>query len=193
MLFKALRHFGLAMVAVLPALQHTARAQAPCGTSCMTMVSGAVNGQTWTTAMSPVCVTGDLFVNSLTINPGVCVRIAPGVAINVQGSIVANGTPSQRIIFTAQIPPSRWNGIEFLNTPPGSSFAYCTFELSNSSALGIGGFTAPVIENCIFRDNTTGGSGGAVSATLSAGNLVIVDTIIEDTNPATKQLTSAFG
>ena len=67
------------------------------GQECATSVpGGVVVGQTWTAEQSPYCVTGDITVTGLSIDPGVHVLIDGPYEIDVL-SISAIGTGKQPI------------------------------------------------------------------------------------------------
>lgn len=74
-------------------------------------VSGNITADTvWSTAQSPIIVTGTVTVVSgtLTISPGVTVKFNSGTGLTVQtgGRLVADGTSSQPITFTSNITPT---------------------------------------------------------------------------------------
>ena len=71
-----------------------------------TYVSGVIDtNTTWTLANSPYIVDSDLSINSvtLTIEPGVVVKVAPFVSILVDqdGTIDATGTSVSKVVFTS--------------------------------------------------------------------------------------------
>src|SRR5690606_16947894 len=128
-----------------------APATARCGT---TVPGGSVAGETWTAAGSPYCVTGDLFISNLTIEPGVTVLVDGPWRLNIQTTIHAEGTAEAPIIFTAADPAvSKWKGMEFNQTVPGSVLRHCVFSHANDSALRLIE-VAPTIEYCTFAGNT---------------------------------------
>lgn len=73
--------------------------------NAQTYVSGTIaENTTWTLAGSPYIVTGNITVNNgvtLTIEPGVEVKFDGVYSFNIYGSIVADGTSSNKIIFTS--------------------------------------------------------------------------------------------
>lgn len=127
-----------------------------------------------------VKVQGQLIVEpgvKLTIEPGTTVRFMPGKldeeglaesGLVVKGTIVANGRPGARILFTSgsESPkPGDWGEIKLLASP-GSSFKDCDFRY--------GGWGLHVhhtqikIEGCTFERNSYGGvrgKGGKVELT----------------------------
>ncbi|MBI4682961.1 MAG: hypothetical protein HY757_07665 [Nitrospirae bacterium] len=146
------------------------------GATCTTTVpAGTVVGQTWTVNNSPYCVTGDIQVSLLTIEPGVEVLVDGAYEINVMSTITAIGTETSPIIFSAKEPLApanqRWKGLRFQNTPPGSNFTYVIIEYSNDHGVDIINGAPVVFDNCVFRSNSTTGNGGAVSASSISGDL----------------------
>ncbi|MFQ5630764.1 MAG: hypothetical protein ACE5I1_18490, partial [bacterium] len=88
-----------------------------------TPVSGTIrNNTTWTLTNSPYDVTGDIVIAqgvTLTIEPGVTVRFNSERDIYVDGALVANGTASQKIVFTANSSTpfaGLWGGVKFNNS-----------------------------------------------------------------------------
>lgn len=161
-------------IAVLSLLAPAASAGGPCSGSC-TPKSGTINGEVWTVSDSPICVTSDLTVLFLIIEPGVCVLV-DDCEFDVDGTLIANGTESDPITFTALNASDRWRGIRFEDTPatPGSSLQHCTVELADSSGIEIIN-SHPSISDCTIRNNTTDGSGGGINAVLNAGDLVLTN------------------
>lgn len=70
---------------------------------------------TWPAADSPLVVTGDVTVApgaTLTVEPGVEVRVGAGWAIEVAGALVAEGTPEAPVRFVgADEGPGAWRGL----------------------------------------------------------------------------------
>ena len=98
-----------------------ASGQAPCVT---TVPGGVVAAQTWRATGSPYCVTGDIQVSLLTIQPGVQVLVDGPYEIDVLSTITAVGTAAAPILFAAKNPLLPWKGLSFVNTPAGSAFAW---------------------------------------------------------------------
>ena len=73
--------------------------------NAQTIVSGPINqNTTWTEANSPYVVTGQVTVSSgvtLTVSAGVVVKFSANTGLTVVGTLNADGTPSQPIVFTS--------------------------------------------------------------------------------------------
>jgi hypothetical protein len=168
-------------------------------------VSGRISADTVWNA-DTVRVVGDVTVMDgvkLTIEPGVRVEFQDFYSLKVAGTLLAMGTPHNRILFTTDEPESfvvddshtgSWNGIRFENTRATndpSHLAYCTIEYSKATAVGGSGsypygggavsavdFSKLTIENSILRNNV-GEYGGAVFLYRNANprirNNLIVD------------------
>ncbi len=153
--------------------------------SCTTTVdSGLVAGQTWTVDGSPYCVTGDIQVSLLTIEPGVEVLVDGPYEIEVLSTITAIGTEEDPILFSSKKPTEptnqRWKGIKFQNTPSGSEFTHAIIEYSDDSGITLIEST-PDINNCTIRNNTSPGHGGGINAVLSTEQtLSLIDSIFEN-------------
>ncbi len=139
-------------------------------------------------ANSPYWIGGDISVpanKTLTIQPGTRVEFFPSNRIEVQGSLIAEGTSSDSIYFTIpDIPPNfnldtfdgGWGGVRIIHmeTESDSSlFSFCRFEygraesiqnnLDNGGVMAIQSFHKVRIANCLFINNWAGGdriSGG---------------------------------
>ncbi|HEY2092417.1 MAG TPA: right-handed parallel beta-helix repeat-containing protein [Thermoanaerobaculia bacterium] len=107
-----------------------------------TNVSGAITtNATWTTAGSPYNITSDVTVNTgvtLTIQPGVTIKVADSSSLLVSGKLAAVGTSSQPIVFTtARSAPAAgaWKGIDFRSTSdPTSTVSYVNIDSGGWSA-----------------------------------------------------------
>jgi len=151
-----------------------------------TITDNTVVSGNWTVANSPYIIEGRAIVPSgqtLTIEPGVEVRFSSSTStvtswfdysngnvgvIRVEGTIIADGTPTNQILFTRN-GTGLWGTILIDETSVGSSFSHCIIEYAKESrnvtnitnpvafSGGISIFKGEVsINNNIFRNNTTG-------------------------------------
>jgi len=101
---------------------------------------------TWKAQTAPYVIGGTVYVQngtgaSLTIEAGTTINFTNGAEIDVAssdfGSIIANGTSTNPIIFSsASTSPSAgdWDGIFLYEGTTNSSFKYCTFEYGGGYA-----------------------------------------------------------
>jgi hypothetical protein len=91
-------------------------------------------------ASGPWYVTSTLTVpagRTLTIEPGATLFFQPGMGITVNGLLVAEGTPYQRITFTKVPGSGSWAGLQFLDTPQESRLAYVNMEYCDSGSCAV--------------------------------------------------------
>jgi hypothetical protein len=146
-------------------------------------VSGNVSG-TW--SADTVLVTDHLMIpvnETLIIAPGTRVEFQSYFRLEVQGRLIAEGTPGDTILFTIRDTSNfysqtsgrgGWSGIRFINTPPdndSSYFSFCRFEFGKAAedsancyggAIQMKNFGKARIEHCYFYHNYSFYSGGAV-------------------------------
>jgi len=120
-----------------------------------TYVSGFISSNTtWNLAGSPYIVNGNALLShgfTLTIEPGVVVKFDTNKALQIDGELIAIGTPQNRITFTSNKPipaPGDWAKIHFSdvctsatldtsgNYISGSIMKYC--DIKYGGALGFG-------------------------------------------------------
>jgi len=164
-----------------------------------TVYAGAVSGA-WSAAGSPYRIEGDITVpagQTLTIEPGVTVSFQNWYALTVNGTLLAQGTAGQPILFTAVTSSPGWLGIRFVNAPDGSVLDHVIVERGHASGASPydsgGGIyvqnASPTISNSIIRDNYAKVRGGGIY--LDASNAQLIgNTII---NNQAGQGGSAFG
>lgn len=93
---------------------------------------GSIGTTTWTGAGSPYIVLESLTVSpgeTLTIEPGVVIRFERGVLLAVDGHLIAEGTESEKILFTSnsEDPKIRdWSGMTFRSA--GNRLRWCVIE-----------------------------------------------------------------
>lgn len=123
-----------------------------------TYVSGIIAANTtWTKVNSPYIVNGNLSVDSgytLTIQPGVEVRVDSTRSITVDGKIIAEGTVLDSIIFTCNsVNPwlNGWAGISFRIKARNdtSRFSYCRIEYAATGIYNAG--TSTLVNNSVLR------------------------------------------
>lgn len=140
-----------------------------------TIPPGDVSG-VWDIAGSPYNVTGDINVpnsETLTIEPGVVVNFQGYYTLAVQGRLLAEGTETDTIFFTAENTTEGWRGIRFVNTPSTndtSKFYYCDIRFgTNMSGTGdnaLGGgmfirnFAKVHVSHSYFSENRARWGGG---------------------------------
>src|SRR5205823_14382175 len=82
----------------------------------------------WTSGGSPYCVTTTVDVaagTTLTIQPGVVVQFSSGQALQIDGELIARGSPTSPISFTsAAATPAKgdWKQILFTQSSVGATF-----------------------------------------------------------------------
>lgn len=127
-----------------------------------------------------VKVTDNTFVSngtSLKISAGVTVEMQGNYVIQVYGSIKAEGTGEEKILFTVadttgfhdpDLEMGGWNGLHFFQTSEendSSKLDYCIFEYSKrpgklGGGVYISGFSKLRISDCEFRYNMADRGGG---------------------------------
>lgn len=126
-------------------------------------VSGSISANTtWTKANSPYIVNGNLSVDSavtLTIEPGVVVKVDSGCYFRVDGKLVAIGTIADTIKFTSNksLPAIKsWPGIAFSAKGKNdtSTFNYCLFEYGDTTVLNMGSYVKA--NYSVFRNSNIG-------------------------------------
>ena len=168
-----------------------------------TEVRGPIHRDTtWDRSRSPYIVTGDIRVErdaTLTIHPGVQVRFGGGSGMTVFGTLVARGTQSDSLLFTAygdEPTPGHWAGIRFEAASQdvilGDGERYergCVLEYARieygSGIVCTGDYLArnrasPLIRKCTIVHNSTDGRSGP--PWLSGGGIACTyaDPVIEE-------------
>ena len=137
-------------------------------TFSQTELSGIIPiSTTWTASLSPYSIVGDVQIPDgvvLTIEPGVEIRYAGAYEILVQGSIIANGTVDDKIVFTSSNPGVSLGArqLKFDNAQlDNSNLSYVRMEFADK-AIQIGKQT-----------------GHEHSGGFCEGSLIVSNTIIE--------------
>lgn len=144
-----------------------------------TYVCGAVSG-TWDTVGSPYIATCDVYVpsgQSLTIRPGVVVKLGLGLSLRVRGgaALTAIGTPTDSIRFTTTQPipaPGQWKQIADSGT---ATLQYCIVEYGGSGStyavLMSSTSAALQVRNAAIRQNYSGVSLQGVNGLLTGSSV----------------------
>ncbi|RLD41638.1 MAG: hypothetical protein DRI86_13025, partial [Bacteroidetes bacterium] len=152
-------------------------------------------------------ITCDVTIQStkkLTIKAGTIILFMDHYEINVEGSIVAQGTADDNIRFISNdttgfsdstITAGGWNGINFSSILPSindsSIFSYCSFSyaktgnpssssLKNGAVFNIYNTPDISIQNCIFNNNMANRYGGALY--IESSNIVFNNNIVSNNN-----------
>ncbi len=118
-------------------------------------LSGALSG-----TLEPGCyhVVGTISINSgdsLSLLPGTTFIFDGPYPFRIYGTLLAEGTESDSIVFTTEQSGSdRWRGLQFYDpSSSGSRLAYCLVEKVNGGS-GIGcGSSSPTFTNCTINAN----------------------------------------
>ncbi|MDD2890297.1 MAG: T9SS type A sorting domain-containing protein [bacterium] len=148
-----------------------------------TNVSGVISTNTvWNTAGSPYIVTGNVLVDTfatLTIEPGVEVRLESAKYIMVKGILNAIGTASDSIIITKN-GGSGWKRL-WLKPTSICSLKYCRIEYAETSAIYNDSGTVYIGYNTIKNNSTSYSVGGGIR---NSGSAMITNNTISN-NSAT--------
>lgn len=134
-----------------------------------TELTGVLSGDLlhWTKEASPYKVTGNVLVEEnteLTVDAGVKVYFAGNFYIKMNGTVAANGTKDEPIVFTKAASYSgTWGGItvnggsvSVVNTytySSGNIFKNCEFSYAGSAPLTLNAGT--FVDSCKFTDNSS--------------------------------------
>jgi hypothetical protein len=133
--------------------------------------SGIIDDETWTKAMSPIRVVGDITVANLTIQPGVEVLFTGNFTFDCLGIFKAQGDAANKIWFHGDTGVT-WKGLNFLNNPTGRTMTYCIVENSNDHGIEITN-SHVAISHCEIKNNMADVSGGGVYIDLSNSGIPV--------------------
>jgi len=161
-----------------------------------TIPEGDIFG-TWTLAGSPYYINGTTTVpddSTLNIEAGVVVEWLGSYTMYIEGQILALGTETDSVLFTAADPETGFKSITFFYTDATndtSRFEYCIFEhgkaygmatYNSGGALAAWDFDKIIVDFCMFRNNRSLDNtfdpnpvGGAIS--MLACNMVIRNSV----------------
>ncbi|MBC8231788.1 right-handed parallel beta-helix repeat-containing protein [bacterium] len=146
---------------------------------------------TWMADDSPYEMIASIIVEegiTLTIEPNVTVKVAGQYALQIKGGLVARGTETKPIIFTAKnsTTPGSWGYIKFEDSSMDAEFIvgeyvsglilqYCTVEYaggSGASGAVWADSASPFIDNCVIRQNAKSGLYLNDSASVISNNKI---------------------
>lgn len=88
-------------------------------------IGGGISSNTTLAADTEYIVTGNMVVAAgvtLTIEEGARILMSPNALITVHGTLIADGSGGDPIVFTANQPATEWAGILITHTSPGTTF-----------------------------------------------------------------------
>ena len=168
-----------------------------------TDVGGIIGVNTvWSKANSPYTVIDNIYVPNgvtLTIQPGVLIRVGGTNAFTIDGTLIAKGTSAENITFTHASTDQQWGYIlfrdgsgdaiydEYGNYLSGSILEYCLVEYAGGADVSSNGalrmYNAhPLINHCTIQHNAVIGSNTAmgIAAWSLTGTLKITNCTIFD-------------
>jgi predicted outer membrane repeat protein len=154
-----------------------------CEIQSQTAVPGGNVSGTWTLAGSPYQVQGSVQIlngSTLTIQPGVTVEFQGTYKMIVSGCLLAIGTITDTIIFTATNTTNGWRGIDFpttATTNDTTKISYCKIEYGIATgttpdnmggALYFNTFSKAIVSHSRIVNNSAISLGGAIYCYLSS-------------------------
>ena len=155
---------------------------------------------TWTLAGSPYNVNGNIVIQNattLTVQPGVTVNVGNGFTVTIQGQLLAVGTSSSQITWTAQNQSSGWGGLRLSNiatSNDSTKFFYNVVEYAKNTTVSEGGglyinsSSKVLIERCTIRNNQARYGAGIYcgnSSPIIRYNLITNNTYTDNTSGST--------
>lgn len=144
-----------------------------------TNVSGNITpNSTWTPAGNPYNVTGNanLLSGTLTIQPDVQVVFTGLYAININGTLIAQGTSSQKITFASSSGTrGSWNWLNFNATSTGNILRHVKIFDAKTAVL-MTSVSSLTIEDCEIRNVDTGISMSGASTPTIRNNIISTGT-----------------
>ncbi len=136
-----------------------------------------------------------LIVQNYTVEPGVLLKISPGVTISVRdgkkilvhGSLIAEGTEAEPITFTSSDSLGTWRGIEVIqkndNPLPSIELNYCNISRANKRAVLLDTYATADINSCKFFHNYDHGALSSRDGVLRLSNSHFFDNSIYSNSP----------
>ncbi len=127
---------------------------------------GSVTTGTWNKMGFPYYMNGSVTVvngNTLTIEAGTQLLYVSDSYFNVEGALVANGTESQRIVFSSghsSPNPGDWKYLGFSNADAGTSLSWCEIKYAGSSNANLFFNNGPndfTVSNCYISNSQSSG------------------------------------
>jgi hypothetical protein len=131
---------------------------------------------TWRAVNSPIRLAGDVTVNygvTLTIEPGVRVLLNSNVSLIINGRLLAEGDPANRIVFSRVSASGRWGGITINDSPgsPETRLRHAHVEFNGTTAIHASGAT-------VFLDHLTFGSTDHGYISLDGASFVVSECVL---------------
>ncbi len=138
--------------------------------------AGDVSGN-WAFANSPYIIDGEISIqlgDELTIEPGVQVLFSGHYKFNIYGRILAQGTLTDTIVFTAQDTLTGWLSLRFWDTntngQDSSEIVYCNLEFGKATGDGYDTYggaifcnnSSPILSYITITGNSASSSGGGI-------------------------------
>ena len=142
--------------------------------------AGEVSG-TWSISGSPYWIFGQIEVatgTTLTVLPGVEICFMGHYSLEISGYLIAEGTETDSILFTALDISEGWRGLRFFDAPNYNLLSYCIIEYAHSTGSGGGiycDYTNLIISHSSIRNNTAAYSGGGIYCTYSPAQITYCD------------------
>ncbi len=136
-----------------------------------------------------------MIVQNYTVEPGVLLKISPGVTISVRdgkkilvhGSLIAEGTEAEPITFTSSDSLGTWRGIEVIqkndNPLPSIELNYCNISRANKRAVLLDTYATADINSCKFFHNYDHGALSSRDGVLRLSNSHFFDNSIYSNSP----------
>jgi len=161
--------------------------------------AGDVSGN-WAFVNSPYIIDGEISIqlgDELTIEPGVQVLFSGHYKFNIYGRLLAQGTETDTIVFTAQDTITGWHSLRFWDTntngQDSSKVVYCKLEYGKATgilpdtyggAIYCNNSSDILLMSCLITKNSTSSydGGGGIYCNESSPSLINVTITENSTN-----------